>query len=143
MANRSNRRRQNPQVSRCAKHVEAIGSRRANSPSWPSIESVPKSEAEYTCAVGTGAKAKEACNEEESIYGHRDAREKRVDSMGIRKDCVCVCVCVPTRWLISFPRTKSRPVDTDPIKEDKNNENIIHRFARNFIANSNITILRR
>jgi len=30
---------------------------------------MPKSEAEYTCAVGTGAKAKEACNEEESIYG--------------------------------------------------------------------------
>jgi hypothetical protein len=29
---------------------------------------MPKSEAEYTCAVGTGAKAKEACNEEESIY---------------------------------------------------------------------------
>ncbi|MOA18982.1 hypothetical protein D3C78_1393310 [compost metagenome] len=36
---------------------------------WPCIESMPKSEAEYTCAVGTGAKAKEACNEEESIYG--------------------------------------------------------------------------
>jgi hypothetical protein len=41
-----------------------------------------------------------------------------------------------------FPRIKSCPVDADPIKEDKNNENIIHRFARNFIANSNITILR-
>jgi hypothetical protein len=51
-------------------------------------------------------------------------------------------MCVPTRWLISFPRTKSRPVDADPIKEDKNNENIIYRFARNFIANSNITIFR-
>jgi hypothetical protein len=50
-------------------------------------------------------------------------------------------VC-PTRWLISFPRTKSRPVDADPIKEDKNNEDIIHRFARSSIANSNITILR-
>lgn len=58
MANRSNRRRQNPQMSRCVKHVEAIGSRRANSPSWPCIESMPKSEAEYTCAVSTGAKAK-------------------------------------------------------------------------------------
>jgi len=42
----------------CEKHVEAIGSQRANSPSWPSIKEMPKSEAEYTCAVGTGAKAK-------------------------------------------------------------------------------------
>ena len=31
-----------------------------------------KSEAEYTCAVGTGAKAKGACNEEQSIYSHWD-----------------------------------------------------------------------
>jgi mono/diheme cytochrome c family protein len=26
---------------------------------------------------------------------------------------------VPTRWLISFPRSKSRPINADPIKEDK------------------------
>ena len=58
MANRSNRRRQNPQMSRCAKHVEAIGSWRANSPSWPCIETMLYPEAEYTCAVGTGAKAR-------------------------------------------------------------------------------------
>lgn len=58
---------------RCVEHVEAIGSRRANSPSWPCIESMPKSEAECTCAVGTGAKAKEACNEEESISLYRVA----------------------------------------------------------------------
>jgi hypothetical protein len=43
------------------------------------------------------------------------------------------------RPIFSFPRSKSRPIDADPIKEDKNNENIIHRFARNFIADSNIT----
>jgi hypothetical protein len=30
---------------------------------------MPQSEAEYTCAVDTGAKTKEACNEEESICG--------------------------------------------------------------------------
>jgi hypothetical protein len=41
-----------------------------------------------------------------------------------------------------FPRSKSRPIDADPIMEDKNNENVIHRFARNFIADSTITILR-
>lgn len=80
MANRSNRRWQNPQVSRCVKHVEAIGSRRANSPSWPCIESMPKSEAEYTCAVGTGAKAKEACNEEESIYGRLRSENARPEA---------------------------------------------------------------
>lgn len=56
-------------MSMCEKHVEAIGSPRANSPSWPCIEAMPKSEAEYTCAVGTGAKEKGACNEGESIYG--------------------------------------------------------------------------
>jgi hypothetical protein len=32
--------------------------------------------------------------------------------------------------------------NADPVKEDKNNENIIHRFARGFIASSNITSLR-
>jgi hypothetical protein len=57
MANRSNRRRQNPRMSKCEKHEKAIGSRRANSPSWPCIETMPYLEAEYTCAVGTGAKA--------------------------------------------------------------------------------------
>ncbi|BAN49263.1 hypothetical protein PCA10_35310 [Metapseudomonas resinovorans NBRC 106553] len=62
--------RQTPQMSWCDQHGKANGSRRANSPSWPRIETMPKSEAEYTCAVGTGAKAKEACNEGESIYGH-------------------------------------------------------------------------
>jgi len=37
MANRSNRRRQNPCESRCEKHDKPIGSWRANSPSWPRI----------------------------------------------------------------------------------------------------------
>jgi len=45
-------------MSKCEKHEKAIGSRRANSPSWPCIETMPYLEAEYTCAVGTGAKAK-------------------------------------------------------------------------------------
>jgi hypothetical protein len=36
---------------------------------------------------------------------------------------------VPTRRLISLTRTKSRPIDAEPIKEDKNNENSIHCFA--------------
>jgi hypothetical protein len=39
IANRSNRRRQNPRVSTCEKHERPIGSRRANSPSWPGIAS--------------------------------------------------------------------------------------------------------
>ena len=38
MANRSNRRRQNPGMSRCEKHEKAIGTRRANSPLWPCID---------------------------------------------------------------------------------------------------------
>ena len=58
MANRSNRRRQNPLMSKCEKHEKAIGSRRANSPSWPCIETMLYLEAEYTCAVGAVAKAK-------------------------------------------------------------------------------------
>lgn len=33
-------------------------------------KTMPKSEAGYTCAVGTGAKVTGACNEGESIYGH-------------------------------------------------------------------------
>jgi hypothetical protein len=37
MANRSNRRRQNPIISECEKHDKSIGSWRANSPSWPNI----------------------------------------------------------------------------------------------------------
>jgi len=67
-------------MSTCEKHEKAIGSRRANSPSWPCIEAMPKSEAEYTCAVGTGAKAKGACNEGESIYGlfHHDAYDQKL-----------------------------------------------------------------
>lgn len=32
-------------------------------------KTMPKSEAGYTCAVGTGAKVTGACNEGESIYG--------------------------------------------------------------------------
>ena len=36
---RKNRRRYNPCVSRCEKHDKPIGSRRANSPSWPGIGS--------------------------------------------------------------------------------------------------------
>jgi hypothetical protein len=52
MANRSNRRRQNPRMSRCEKHEKAIGSRRANSQSWPVCrKSIHNSEAGYTCAV--------------------------------------------------------------------------------------------
>jgi len=39
------------------------------------------------------------------------------------------CAWVPTRRLISLTRTKSRPIDAEPIKEDKNNENSIHCFA--------------
>jgi hypothetical protein len=31
---------------------------RSNDPSWPCIETMPYLEAKYTCAVGTGAKAK-------------------------------------------------------------------------------------
>lgn len=69
MAKRSNLRQLNPFTSEVLEPVLAIGSRRANSPSWPCIETMLKLEAEYTCAVGTGAKAKEACNEGESIYG--------------------------------------------------------------------------
>ncbi len=37
MANRSNRRRLNPVMSTCSKHVKAIGSRRADNPLWPGI----------------------------------------------------------------------------------------------------------
>src|SRR5471032_2010328 len=44
-------------MSKCEKHEKALGSRRANSPSWPCIETMPYLEAEYTCAVGTGARA--------------------------------------------------------------------------------------
>ena len=72
-------------------------------------------------------------------------RPEAVTGMGLENELIQwaseMAVCAD-RWLISFPRTKSRPIDADPIKEDKNNENIIHRFARDFIANSNITILR-
>ena len=38
MANRSNRRRQNPRMSEAIKAEEAMGSWRANSPSWPGID---------------------------------------------------------------------------------------------------------
>ena len=58
MANRSNRRRQNPLTSRCEKHEEANGSRRANSPSWSSIPTMPRLETGYTYAVGTGRQSK-------------------------------------------------------------------------------------
>src|ERR1700722_2036792 len=58
MANRSNRRRQNPPMSGCEKHGKAVGSRRANSPSWSSITAMPRLETGYTCAVGTGRQSK-------------------------------------------------------------------------------------
>jgi hypothetical protein len=49
MANRSNRRRQNPKLAMCEKHEIALGSWRANSPSWPRIvKSMQQLEAEYT-----------------------------------------------------------------------------------------------
>lgn len=82
-------------MSMCEKHVEAIGSPRANSPSWPRIDAMPKSEAEYTCAVGTGAKAKGACNEGESIYGHnkRSGRETGVGDEGEK-----AIICHITSW---------------------------------------------
>ena len=75
-------------MSMCEKHVEAIGSPRANSPSWPCIEAMPKSEAEYTCAVGTGAKAKGACNEGESIYGQWTNEGKLVAMLGLLPELI-------------------------------------------------------
>jgi hypothetical protein len=68
--------------------------------------------------------------------GHRDAPGKRVGLMGSE-----MTVCADATADI-FPALQIASIDSDPIKEDKNNENIIHRFARNIIADSNITILR-
>src|SRR5664279_5672882 len=62
MANRSNRRRQNPRLSRAFKPVKAIGSWRANSPLWSGTsEQVPQSETGYTCAVVPQAKKRSVC----------------------------------------------------------------------------------
>ena len=53
------------------KHVIAIGSRRANSPSRPSIaRRCVQNEAGYTCAVDSGAGCRMLAAEGESIYGH-------------------------------------------------------------------------
>ena len=63
MANRSNRRRQNPRMSRCEKHEKAIGSWRANSPSWPGIASRSHTQRpDIRAQSNLPAKERSACN---------------------------------------------------------------------------------
>src|SRR5712692_5294603 len=80
MANRSNRRRQNPTMTTCDKHDKATGSWRANSPSWPGVDkSTQHLEAGYTCAVVPYRQRTECLQTERgSIYGHSFGRSNTV-----------------------------------------------------------------
>src|SRR5271167_3519459 len=104
MANRSNRRRQNPRMTRCEKLEQAIGSWRANSPSWPEIGNpIQHLEAGYTCAV-VPHRQRKAClqTEEGSIYGHSRSRIARL------------CVDLPISPSESKMRASARPPPLDP-----------------------------